>query len=365
MNAVSGWERKNIMGLVSDETSGHHRIAKADYKTQGKTPVVDQSMDFIAGYTDEESSLLDPPYVVFGDHTREIKHLEQPFLPGAQGVRIFKVNKDIDSKFMYYYLVSNKVQNLGYSRHFKLFKQIEVPLPPLAEQQRIAEILDLTSTITHQVEKQLSLLANMSMSYANSCLVSERTSPLSEFGTFSGGMTPSKKNSEYWGGTVRWFTTKDLKKSVLKDSIDHVTEQALEGTSLKCIPSPSIAFSLRGMSLAHTVPMSRIPSDSAVNQDLKAFVPHNPDGIRVLYALIKAKSPWLLSKVSTSGHGTKKLDFAHLQNLELPQLSAEDLAQLDQVLIQIEELEQRKTKELEALKSLHHSLSTRAFAGQL
>lgn len=245
------------------------------------------------------------------------------------------------------------------------FLDIEILLPPLDEQQRISKVLDLTAVTIDHCENQLTLLSNLVLSYTSKFLDQEQTSPLSSFGSFSGGMTPNKKNSTYWGGTVRWFSTKDLKQPVLTDSIDHVTDQALAGTSLKLITPLSIAFSLRGMSLAHRVPMSRIPAESAINQDLKAFVPHDPDGIRVLYALIKTKTPWLLSKVSTSSHGTKKLDFTHLQNLELPTLSAKDFYQLDQVLAQIEELEQKKTKKLETLQSLHHSLSTRAFAGQL
>lgn len=322
-------------------------------------------MQFIAGYTDEDSTLANPPYIVFGDHTREIKYLEQPFLPGAQGVRIFKAKDGIHSRFVYHFLASNKVHNLGYSRHFKLFKQIEVPLPPLAEQQRIAEILDSSGTVIQQIESQLLLLADLATSYTAHHSEHEEIAPLSSFGSFSGGMTPDKKNPNYWGGLIRWFTTKDLKKPVLVDSIDHATDQAIDKTSLKLIETPSIAFSLRGMSLAHTVPMSRLPAYSTVNQDLKAFVPHDPDHVRVLYTLIKAKTPWLLSKVSTASHGTKKLDFTHLQNLKLPVLPEEEFAQLDQVLSQIENLEQKKNQELESLRELHASLSARAFSGQL
>lgn len=249
--------------------------------------------------------------------------------------------------------------------NFEVFSRLTVPLPPLAEQQRIAEILDSSATVIQQIETQLQLLADLATFHTTRYLEHEKLAPLSNFGSFSGGMTPDKKNPTYWGGLIRWFTTKDLKKSVLVDSTDHITDQALAETSLKLIGTPSIAFSLRGMSLAHTLPMSRIPAKSAVNQDLKIFIPHYPDHLLVLYALIKAKTSWILSKVSTSGHGTKKLDFVHLRNLELPMLSDAEFAQLDEVLTQIEELEQKKNQKLESLRELHQSLSTRAFTGQL
>lgn len=37
------------------------------------------------------------------------------------------------------------------------------------------------------------------------------TKPLGELVTFSSGGTPSKKNSNYWGGTIPWISAKTMK----------------------------------------------------------------------------------------------------------------------------------------------------------
>ena len=43
-----------------------------------------------------------------------------------------------------------------------------------------------------------------------------------------GGGTPSKSNGQYWGGTVRWASVKDIGKSkYLDDTIDRITEAGL------------------------------------------------------------------------------------------------------------------------------------------
>ncbi len=42
----------------------------------------------------------------------------------------------------------------------------------------------------------------------------------------SGG-TPSKSEPEFWDGDIPWVSPKDMKRPIIADSIDHVTEAAL------------------------------------------------------------------------------------------------------------------------------------------
>lgn len=188
---------------------------------------------------------------------------------------------------------------------------------------------------------------------------------LSELGTFRGGMTPSKKNSEYWGGDVPWFTTKDLKFAEVYESEDRITHRALDETSASLIGEPSIAFSLRGMSLAHRLPMSCIPGEVTVNQDLKAFVPNQSKDRDVLFYLVKLREKELLSKVSSSAHGTKKLDFRHLNELEVPDPSGEFGSEVRRVLEQIRDMQEQIRRRQETSMTLFQALSTRAFQGEL
>lgn len=51
------------------------KILNKDIKDFGKYPVVDQSQDFICGFTNDEKSILNPQdaHIIFGDHTRIVK----------------------------------------------------------------------------------------------------------------------------------------------------------------------------------------------------------------------------------------------------------------------------------------------------
>jgi type I restriction enzyme M protein len=63
------------------------KIQKTAFGIAGRFPIIDQSQDAIAGWTDDESTLVRPtkPLVIFGDHTCAIKLVETPFAQGADG----------------------------------------------------------------------------------------------------------------------------------------------------------------------------------------------------------------------------------------------------------------------------------------
>ena len=250
-----------------------------------------------------------------------------------------------------------------------VLERMLIPLPPLGEQNRIAEILGGVSKAIQQVEGQLERTQELSLSVVDNFVKSELvdTQPLYELVEFRGGSTPSKKNDDFWDdGNIRWFTSKDLKSNELVDSIDHVTESAIKNTALKPVSSiKSIVISLRGMSLAHRVPMSVIPANSCVNQDLKALIPKAGMDISVIFALLKREEAYLLTKVATSAHGTKKLDFPHVKNLQIPKLSSVQISKIKLQLEHINKLNHLLHRKLSLLQELQKSLATRAFAGLL
>ena len=65
------------MGNVIEKSYRSKQVMTADYLAEGKIPIIDQSRDFIAGYTDDEETLvsLGKPVIVFGDHTRVLKYI--------------------------------------------------------------------------------------------------------------------------------------------------------------------------------------------------------------------------------------------------------------------------------------------------
>ena len=116
-----------------------NKIQNNQFLKKGKYPIIDQSEKYIAGYWNDESDVfyIKKPVVIFGDHTKHIKYIDFDFVLGADGVKILQPNMLWDPKFFYYTLLSIKIKNLGYARHFKELKEKEMYRPPLEEQKAI------------------------------------------------------------------------------------------------------------------------------------------------------------------------------------------------------------------------------------
>ncbi len=143
-----------------------NQIPASEIKAVGRFPVIDQGQSFIAGYSDDESRLItrDLPLVVFGDHTRVIKFVDFPFILGADGTKVLKPRDDFDARFFAFALQSLNLPSRGYNRHFNLLKERSLFRPELAEQRKIAGVLELTQRAIDQQQRLLSLTAELKKS---------------------------------------------------------------------------------------------------------------------------------------------------------------------------------------------------------
>ncbi|MDP1727213.1 MAG: restriction endonuclease subunit S [Bacteroidota bacterium] len=116
-----------------------------EIKSQGNYPVISQSKEFIIGYNDNENLLIktDLPLVIFGDHSKTIKFIDQPFVIGADGVKLLKPKNIFDEKFFYYFLHGIITDTKDYGRHYSLLRKgVVAKVENKAIQKFVVEFLD-------------------------------------------------------------------------------------------------------------------------------------------------------------------------------------------------------------------------------
>lgn len=126
-----GWKRMPVGELIG-KVNRTEQIPASMYQIKGEIPVIDQSRDFIAGYTDNRAALIDlnKPVIVFGDHTRVLKLIQFPFAKGADGTQlILSNNKKIPERLLYCSLINVDISNYHYARHFKYLKAEKILVP--------------------------------------------------------------------------------------------------------------------------------------------------------------------------------------------------------------------------------------------
>ncbi len=154
----NGWEMVKLKELCSI-IAPPKKINKQNYLSFGKFPIIDQGQKYIIGYTNDESAVLDSDsYVIFGDHTLKIKYFHGKFAQGADGIKILKASSDILPKILYYVMCNFRIPSEGYKRHWNRMKNVQIPLPPLKEQEKIIKTIENIEQKINDLKADLSSL---------------------------------------------------------------------------------------------------------------------------------------------------------------------------------------------------------------
>lgn len=161
----ANWTYKTFEECI-EKVKYTQKLLTKDFAICGKYPIISQEEELISGFCDNEDFVFKThrPLVIFGDHTRVLKYVDFDFVLGADGVKILLPVSYLQAKFLYYFLGWYQIPNLGYSRHYKLLKEITLPIPPIEEQERIVAELDLISGVIEKQKAQLKELDNLAQS---------------------------------------------------------------------------------------------------------------------------------------------------------------------------------------------------------
>ena len=185
-----------------DVTKAGTKIPQEKYLKVGHYPVIDQGRQAIVGRWDSDDGICkEIPAIIFGDHTRAIKYIEEPFFIGADGVKILRpVNVQDNPKYLYYALQAARIPNLGYSRHFKALKELDFHVCSIEKQDEIVRILEKIDYLIEQCHEEDSCLNQIVKSRFIELFgdhINEGGKPLSELATITGGLTKNSKRNAF------------------------------------------------------------------------------------------------------------------------------------------------------------------------
>ncbi len=128
-----GWDNIKVGDLLC-KIKKTKQVPTNCYQKTGRIPIIDQSKDYIAGFTDDNECLIKVekiPYIVFGDHTRILKYINFSFAKGADGTQLIMSNdqKRMPQSLLYCSLINIDLSDYSYARHFKYLKEEKILLP--------------------------------------------------------------------------------------------------------------------------------------------------------------------------------------------------------------------------------------------
>ena len=191
-----------------------------------------------------------------------------------------------------------------------------------------------------------------------------QVAPLKYVAEFRSGGTPDKGRREFWDGDVPWASAKDLKTTNLLDTIDHLTDEAINAGAASVIDPGTVLVVVRGMILARLFPVVRACVAMAINQDLKAVIAKPGMHSDYLAWLLRGSERETLSRLDEAGHGTKALRMDLWTSMQLPLPPADEqvawTAFLDRETAKIDALVEAQKRLIELLKEKRQAVISQA-----
>ena len=295
-----------------------------------------------------------------------------------QGCKTFVPSSAVDSHFLFYALKISvsKLQALGSGATFAEIsktelERFEIPLPPLAEQKRIAGILKEQMAAVERArasaEAQLQATENLPAAYLRAVFNSPEAQAwpkkkLGEVCEVVTGNTPSKAQSRFYGGTIPWIKPDDLDRTMyVESSSEYLSDEG--ANEARVLPKGTVLVTCIGI-LGKSAIAAR---PLATNQQINSLIPR--DGLDSVYLYYACKTLKAQMETASSISLVTILNKSGFSELVIPVPLLSDqrriASQLSSQMASADRLRQMLTDQLDAINKLPAALLRRAFNGEL
>ena len=188
---------------------------------------------------------------------------------------------------------------------------------------------------------------------------------LGEIATWGSGGTPSRSESNFYGGSIPWIKSGELNARYVKSTEENITEAAVSGSSAKIFPAGSVAIAMYGATIGKTAILG---VDAATNQACAVGAPiEGLTSSEFLYRLLQNEKDAFIKKGKGGAQPNISQAVIKAHEVSLPPLAEQTriAAKLDELLAQVETLKDRIDCIPALLKRFRQSVLAAAISGRL
>ncbi|TXJ60746.1 restriction endonuclease subunit S [Brachyspira aalborgi] len=235
-----------------------------------------------------------------------------------QQINVLRVNKEIDNEFVYYQLMNSfpYISKFISKRVVPImnkttFENLEISLPPLDEQKRIASALSKIDAYLENTIKLIEEKERFKRGIAKKLLTCKEGEnipearfkgfedewmevAISKIGTIITGNTPSTKNESFWNGNNVWVTPTDIKQKYISNSERKLTDDGLKKS--RKLPANTLLITC----IASIGKNAILKCEGACNQQINAIIPNKNYNVDFLYYLFENEKSYLKFKAPQS-----------------------------------------------------------------
>jgi len=153
------WHFYKLGDLLDYEQPTNYLVNDTNYDNSFSTPVLTAGKTFILGYTNETNGIYKEqlPVIIFDDFTTATQFVNFPFKAKSSAMKILKSKGNLGNiKVIFELMQTIKYQADDHKRYWiSEFQDLEIKLPSLQEQQKIAEVLSLADDEINLLKNEL------------------------------------------------------------------------------------------------------------------------------------------------------------------------------------------------------------------
>jgi type I restriction enzyme S subunit len=245
-----------------------------------------------------------------------------------------------------------------------ILRECEIPVPPLSEQRRIVDLLEkadrLRRTRRYALELSRTFLSAVFLDLFGARFSEGPISRLGELVSITGGGTPSRDRPDFYRGRIPWLTSKDMRGDYIRDTEEHVTEDAIKHSATKLVPKGSILVVVKSKVLMHRLPVAIASVALCHGQDIKSIQCSKRLHPEFARFALKYHESRLLN--IARGANTEGLTLPMLEELPIPHV---DFKEQNRFAVVVSRHERLRSAERETLRQADHlflALLHRTFA---
>jgi len=142
--APADWEEVRLGEVLDYEQPTKYLVSSRDYVEGGRVPVLTAGKSFLLGHTDDLDGIYsDLPTIIFDDFTTATQWVDFDFKVKSSACKMLKAKRGTcDLRYVYERLRALNYRISDHKRHWiSVFHTMEMRMPPLKEQEEIAEAL--------------------------------------------------------------------------------------------------------------------------------------------------------------------------------------------------------------------------------
>jgi type I restriction enzyme S subunit len=312
---------------------------------------------------------------------------------GSTEFHIIRPNGIANPEFLYWLTRSANFRRLGEQNMTGSAGQRRVPtefigafsvlLPPVAEQEKIAEILSGIDTMMVETRRVIEQARSVKRALMQELLTNGmpgrhtdfkdsplgrvpadwRIANLGDVAKIGNGSTPSKNVSAYWnGGDIPWLPTSKVNDRIITAADTFITRKALDECPLSLIPSGAILVAMIGQGKTRGM-CAYLAIPATINQNFASIVPGTALDEWFLFHLLSDQ----YAKLRRSGRGSNQdaLNCAILKSYLVPVPGIDEQREISKLAGAIDCREEVERRQLQALAALKEAVLSRLLAGDI